>query len=55
MPLKVQTCLAQACVVPSGTNATDLSDPCHTGPSLEFTDRPFSRPAAALMLATAAI
>lgn len=26
MPLKVQTCLAQACVVPSGTNATGQCD-----------------------------
>jgi hypothetical protein len=38
MLLKVQTCLAQACVAPSGTNATNLSGPCHTGlaPPQEF-------------------
>lgn len=33
MPLKVETCLAQACVVPSGTNATALSGPCHASPA----------------------
>lgn len=67
MPLKVQTCLAQACVVPSGTNATDQCDrpvrpihvilaQLHCRNPLEFTGRPFSRPVApAALLATTTI